>query len=353
MKTGKTLNELAAEITRQNESKRDFLADTRQVSMVHAHDGLKLAVGQEGFGVRDTAHSQIAERLKIPKAYYDRMAKEAPVLLATNVNNWLHNDPEVRMVRTLDGQVRAFMSDRYRTYDNYDALGNVLPVINGMNAQVMSCEVTERKMLLKLIFPEIKMLIPGSKRPNDWCYAGFCLSNSEVGFGTLAASRFYYYLACTNGMMGERVMKKHHLGRSLHDGSDLSEILRDETKQVADKAVWMMLEDTIRSFTNVDTFVQEIEAMGRTTQKKIEGDVQAAVEIVKKKGGLSDEQGAGILRHLIAGGDLSQWGLINAVTRHAEDQSDYEMATKLETLGGDIVVLSDGEWKDISQAKAA
>lgn len=353
MKLGKSLNELAAEVTRQQESKRDFLADTRKVELIAGDGTVIMQVGQEGFGIRETAHSQLAERLKIPKAYYDRMAKEDPELLAINANRWLHQDPEVRMVRTLDGKVRAFLSDRYRTLDNFDVLAHALPTIQKLRVQVLSSEVTERRMYLKCIFPDLRMLVPGSKRQDDWCYAGFTVSNSEIGFGSMAATRFYYYQVCTNGMMGERSLKKYHVGKSLHDGSDISEVLRDETKQVADKAVWMMLEDTIASFSSKDSFVREIEAMGETTQRKIEGDVQGAVEIVKKKGGLSDEQGAGILRHLIEGGDLSQWGLVNAVTRSAEDQSDYEMATKLETLGGDLVVLSDGEWKNIAQAKAA
>ena len=33
------------------------------------------------------------------------------------------------MVRTLDGQVRAVLSDRYRRLDNYDLAENVLPIL--------------------------------------------------------------------------------------------------------------------------------------------------------------------------------------------------------------------------------
>jgi len=34
-----------------------------------------------------------------------------------------------------------------------------------------------------------------------------------------------------------------------------------------------------------------------------------------------------LLRHLIEGGDLSQYGLINAVTRTAEDAKFYDRAS--------------------------
>ena len=33
------------------------------------------------------------------------------------------------MVRTLDGNARAFLSDRYRRLDNYDLLAHVLPML--------------------------------------------------------------------------------------------------------------------------------------------------------------------------------------------------------------------------------
>ncbi|MBL0089244.1 MAG: hypothetical protein IPP44_22195 [Ideonella sp.] len=33
------------------------------------------------------------------------------------------------MVRTLDGQARAFLSDRYRRLDNYDLCEHVLPML--------------------------------------------------------------------------------------------------------------------------------------------------------------------------------------------------------------------------------
>jgi uncharacterized protein (TIGR00255 family) len=48
------------------------------------------------------------------------MLQEDPELLAANVNNWFHDQPQRRMVRTLDGKARAFLSDSYRTIDNLD-----------------------------------------------------------------------------------------------------------------------------------------------------------------------------------------------------------------------------------------
>ena len=71
------------------------------------------------FGINPLAHQQIASRLGIPIKYYQRMQAEAPALLDENVNNLLEQTPAKRMVRVMDGNVRAFLSDLYRRLDNY------------------------------------------------------------------------------------------------------------------------------------------------------------------------------------------------------------------------------------------
>ena len=63
-------------------------------------------------------HDQIGSRAGIPAKYYDRMLTEAPDLLATNVNAWHRINPARRMVRTLGGDARSFLSDRYNRIEN-------------------------------------------------------------------------------------------------------------------------------------------------------------------------------------------------------------------------------------------
>ena len=72
MKQGKTLQELAAEILRQRESRRDFVADTRHTRMTPER-GLELENGDRdlSFAISPVAHNQIAQRLGIPKRFYE------------------------------------------------------------------------------------------------------------------------------------------------------------------------------------------------------------------------------------------------------------------------------------------
>ena len=46
------------------------------------------------------------------------------------MNAWLEREEgERQLLRTLDGKVRAVLSERYRRLDNYDLLEHVLPTL--------------------------------------------------------------------------------------------------------------------------------------------------------------------------------------------------------------------------------
>ena len=57
-----------------------------------------------------------------------------------------------------------------------------------------------------------------------------------------------------------------------------------------------------------------------------------------------------MLRHLIAEGDLSGYGLVNAVTHFSQEVEDYDRATEFEALGGKLIELPVKEWKELAQA---
>src|SRR4051812_12865989 len=165
MRQGRTLQELASEIQRQKFSKRDFLAPAallkvRSGDSAEKAGDLNLDI-QTGPGVyapfrpTETFHDQLAEYLKIPRDYYRRMAAEAPELLAESANTWLgrKDSKDKRLVRTLDGTARAFLSDTFRPLDNFDLADTVLPILVKNDFKVESCEVTDKRMYLKVVTP--------------------------------------------------------------------------------------------------------------------------------------------------------------------------------------------------------
>src|SRR4030095_4695850 len=148
MKTGRTLQELAAEIERQANAKHDYVADSRAISMRVENKQPLLAINgiDDTFGLNEIAHDQVAAKLNIPRTYYGRMLKDQPDLLTRNVNTWCREEPARHMVRTLDHNARAFLSERYRPFDHIDLANSVLPRLIESGCQIQSCELTERRL---------------------------------------------------------------------------------------------------------------------------------------------------------------------------------------------------------------
>ena len=390
MKAGRTLGELAAEIERQADSKRDFIAPARTVSMTvdeAAMDEFRKLMekpvrstrnrrnrgrsrtptpqqptitldrspvritgldGSSDFGVRPLAHGQIAEKLSIPKRYYDRLATEYPALLLDNVNTLMHASEDSRMFRTLDGNVRAMLSDRYRRMDYFDYLEAILPIIQQSGMRIESCQVTERKLYLKCVNERLQGKVVG-----DVVQAGLVFTDSEVGCGRMNIQRMEFTLACTNGMISGSILGKAHLGgRQGSDNDKVQEMLQDETKEMQDEVLWREVRDVTNAMlTDEDMFAKRIEELNAAHEDKVEGDVTGAVVELQKATKITDKARGGIMRHLIEGGDLSKLGMANAVTRYAQDVDSYDESTELEELGNKVIELPKRTWEVIANAE--
>lgn len=357
MKKGKTLLELATEIERQSTTKRDFIAPTAELELVLPTEDAAQIIGSSAprlkvngsgeFGIRQTAHSQIGSRLGIPAKYYDRMLGEAPELLADNVNHWLATTKERRLVRTLDGNVRGFLSDRYRTLDNFDLAETVLPIISSSGCRVESAELTETRLYIKAVTERITTEI----RKGDVVQAGIVISNSEIGLGSIKVEPLVFRLVCLNGMIAnDHSMRKYHVGRAGVDIDLAQEFFKDETRKADDRAFWLKVRDVVAGAFKQDVFDRIVNSMREATERQITGDPVKVVEVTQKRFGLNDVERGSILTHLIREGDLTQYGLLNAFTRASQDIEDYDRATEFERLGGQVIELPRSDWKEIAEA---
>jgi hypothetical protein len=374
MKAGKTLTELALEIERRAGARKDYIVGTNALKMntvtvAPAEPGrmqgmpaparleprLILTNGAESaYPIQPLAHRQIGERLGIPAKYYDRMLAEAPVLLVSNANHWFQQQGEKRMVRTLDGNVRAFLSNRYQRIDNHEVAEVVLPTLMeaGRELAIVSCEVTEKRLYIKATDKSVVAEVKGSRRVGDLVEAGIMITNSEVGLGAVQVTPFLNFLWCLNGcVINKAGMRSTHVGTRLDVDDDIAALLADDTRKVLDRGVLLKVRDTVRALLNAKAHQERIDRMSEQTQQLIVAPNPAtAIEVLGNDYQLNDGERGSVLRHLIEGGDLSRYGLMNAVTRTATDAPDYDRATELEALGGRILDLPANDWRRIAEA---
>lgn len=342
MKQGKTLNELAKELERQRLARKDFIADTAGLEVVTDSNGVtKVMMGftdiSGEFVISDIAHQQIATRLQIPFRYYQKMRLEYPELLDKNINSWFARTNEKRMLRTLDNRLRAFLSDRYRRLDNLELAEAVLPILNEIKGlEIISSEITEIHMYIKVINKKLKAEVG----ENDIVQAGMVISNSEVGLGSLKVEPLVYRLVCKNGLIvKDYTQKKYHVGKQVDSEESAYEIYRDETLAADDKAFFMKVQDTVRCAVDETKFLLSVNKLIAVKSEHTGDNPIKTVELLADKYILNQNERGSILRHFIMGGDDSRFGLVNAVTRASQDIEDYNRATELERLGGELLSL--------------
>ena len=276
------------------------------------------------------------------------MLEEAPELLQSNVNHWLQGQgaTETRLIRTLDTQARAYLSNGFRALDNDELLGAMLPGLSAAGVEVKSCQVTERRMYLQAVSPRFETEI----KVGDAVQLGVVISNSEIGFGALKIETLIYRLWCLNGMISGTALRKAHLGRRTELVEGAAEFYRDETREADDKAFFLKVRDTVNGVLSEANFTRQTDKLKEATERKVTGNPVEAIEVLSNKLQLSEGEKGSVLRHLIEGGDLSAWGVSNAVTRTANDAEGYDRAIELERAGAQVIELPKSEWTAIAQA---
>lgn len=365
-KKGKSLVELAQEITRQNDAKKDFIAPVSKLSADTTSDnGTPQVVinlhGQDQFPMTSYAHGQMAQYLEIPKPYYDRMLIKSPDLLVRSINEWFRQDhqKEKRMVRTMDGRVRALLSDRYRPLDNADLAEAIMPVLLERDLLIISTEITERRLYIKAVDKNIEEGLPegfsmgdGSHHIFDTVSPAISISNSEIGAGSFSIESGVWTKACTNLAVFGAQMKKYHVGGRAEMSDDVYALLSDRTKTVTDQALWLQARDLVGGAFDRAKFEATTKKLIAAHSDKIEADVIEVVERATKTFSWTQGEKSSVLQHLIKGGDLTRYGLHAAVTRTAEDLEDYDRASEFEKLGGQIIELPRHDWEVLNKKAA-
>lgn len=350
------LQQLAVELERREGTKEDFVVPTPRMDLYPAGGEGQYALHIDGvtddgtgFGCTDYFHRQLGSRLNIPKPYYDRMRQGAPELLRKNVRHWLDDKVEDRMVRTLDGNARAYLSNRYRRLDDYQLMNHLLPVFNEVAGLQFHAAVLEPNRLY------IRALLPGMQAEvavGDIVCAGVEIRNSEIGDGSLSVGPFIWRFACLNGMVvPAAALRKYHTGRQIKDVNEDFTIYSDETRQLDDAAFFSKAKDVVKAALSEVQFAAIVEQLKATTVSTEIVSPTSTVQRLDKEYGFEEHEQDSIIRWLAQGGDLSQWGTVNAITAAAKSSTTFTRQVQLEEIGGKLAALDARKWNHLANGE--
>lgn len=330
--------------------------------------------------VSDTAESQLASRLDIPIKYIRKLrANSHGDLAATNFSTLLERDKRRFLVRTLDSNVRAVLSNGYRCLDNGDLFFTSVEAFKAVGAELWTARLWENGFQVFGVSPGLTDRVT-TDRPFDagqgWTSkwegtdgdvhnAAVSIHNSETGRGGLDVEPALYRRACKNGLVwGDTYGRIHIGGRNKVDGllqhlglgepGDGAEFFSEETLKSKDRVIWMEIRDVIKGAFDPERFAAYIAKLNGATTLEITKP-EKAVENVAAEFELSDERRAQILAELLGSGDRSKYGLIQAVTysAHAADsEARPDEAAALEEIGADILDMSDVAFNTLTERNA-
>jgi hypothetical protein len=340
-----SLTSFAERIEQIEKTKNDYMAKNSDYVMT-ADNSLNIR-GIGDFNLTSYAEGQVADKFSIPRKYYEQ-TKQIPGLTAMNVNAWLEKEPtEKRMIRTLDGNIRAYLSDRFKPLDNYDILmQSIFPVFEPMMSEIemKSMVLSDTKMYLQFIFKKFQAEV----RKGEVIAYGGTLSNSEVGAGSLNAEAWLHYYICDNGAIRQSIFKKYHVGKQATQDENYN-IWKNDTLQAELKSYQLRLRDVMTATYTKENFELEIARIHGAISDKVT-NITDTVQNVTKRFGLTETDGKSIIQDMVERNSITRWGVVNGITQLAHRLDNVDRQYQLEKLGGEILDIKDAEWSFLNAA---
>lgn len=330
-------NSVITQIDELKSRSKDYLMNMSTVDrpLLGTNNELTLNTDVGRLVFNDNAERQLAMFLGVPSPYLARIKASVPELYVDTIESLLRQkDGAPRMIRTIDGTARAVLSDSFARLDN-DIIGNALETIADSDLEIHGFNLDMNGMSLHLVNPKVE----GEVMKGDVVQMGFHLKNSEVGLHAMQSDFRSFRLVCTNGMvvpMSQFKMRRVHSGASVLNTMARQERVPEYTVHDVANQVQLLAENSTKPelLNNYISNMKELQAI-------VIEDAEATTEAIQNKYKLSNLQKDNIYSHYQRDNLSTRWGMVNAVTRTAQDQEVASESIKLETIGGDLTTDAD------------
>lgn len=350
-----TLNDLKHQVQEIEDNKNDYVVPSRNLSMsgdneinIYAPDSIA-----KSFKLNDIAHGQVADKLEIPRKFYGRLPGLGNDTRSDLVNKILGREKHQMsyLLRTVDKTGRAFLSDKYRPFDNMLVLSALLPVLDEQgtdNIKIKATVLTDARMYLQVIFPKIS----GEVKVGDVVQAGLTITNSEVGWGAVDIAYLLWRLTCSNGAIAQSLVRKMHLGARLGNNEEDFSLFSHETVQAEVNALYFKMRDVFDNAITEQKMEHTILKLRAAIDDKIE-NVQTLTKNVTKRFGFTKVEADKFSSNLVNGGNANRYGVGNAITGLVHEEKNPDRQYDFEKVGGTLL-LDDSKasvalWKEINQ----
>lgn len=299
---------------------------------------LVLRAGAEAQHLHAHALAQCASRVGLPTTYLSML--QAPEnqpwggeLVAENLGTLYAEKvaPDTRfLLRSVGGEVRGFLSDRFRRLDSRPIIDAFARACHEVGALPYEGYGMETRVAIKAILPHVFEPVP-----HEVMAYGVVISNSDFGNGALSVRAFMLRLFCTNCAIVDEGIREVHLGGRLPDDVAFS----DETYALDTRRMASAVRDVVRGQLS-PVRVDQLQAAIRTANEvKIEPR-QAVLELRRSLTKGEAEQAVEKFNspdiEMLPPGNTT-WRLSNAVSWLAGQTQEPERKLELMKVAGALL----------------
>jgi len=288
--------------------------------------------------IHRNAIGQIAARAHTPLEYLEYLTTKVPErwgrdLVAHTLNEIFSHDQSKRLLRTVDGELRGFLSDRYRRRDTGVLVESFANALKSVGALPYEGHASDTRMSVQAILPQTFEPIP-----NEVVAYGVSFTDSSFGNGPTAVSLFVLRGVCNNGMISNRTIREVHVGASIDSERYEADTVAKDTEAVA-----LKIRDTVRNSLNEEAIAAMQAAVVRAHADKISTD--RAADILKRF--LSKKEVETVMGRYNDPGEVvtlpegqSRWRLANALSWFAGTVEDGDKRLEVQTAAGNLLDIA-------------
>jgi hypothetical protein len=236
-------------------------------------------------------------------------------------------------MRSVDNQVRGWLSDRYRRLDCQPLLLSFVEcAIKNAGAVPVRGYSLPTKVAMRVVLPTVFEPIP-----NQPMLYGLEWHNSDFGHGTHSLRAFIHQPWCTNECTRDDVLREVHKGGRLSEDFSYSQ----KTYQLDQKTSESALRDTIKGLLNPAAVDETMQVLKRAHEEKVDPKKIPAMLKALRKGEVDAVKEAftsADIENLSPG--QNRWRLSNAISFVATQTENKYRALELERMSGKVAGLA-------------
>ena len=323
----------------------DFLAGSPKINTLPSEPGglvesITMNFNNQVFDIHKHALGQMAAKMNIPAKYLRNLVEgdQWQRWLALNILNEHMSHAEKRyLVRTVEGNVKGFLSDSYRRYDSLDIYRAFIEGMHVNNGAIVNALNGETKSFLEAIQPEVRHI----ETPNNgivFLTFGAQIRNSDYGSSMLEVRNYTMQPVCLNGMTRQSVISQMHLGSVLPENIELAE----DTMKSQTETMKLQVRDAIRGMFSEQAINAEVLKIQEASNDLIE-NVDKTIEKLPKQH-INDEEKDSLANIFMSRrkedgviGKPTRWSLAQGVAAVARNSENGERSRELMEFAGSIL----------------